>query len=407
MQKEPARPRENTVVEESPERLVEWVAARYGVSGASVRVARAPYRICPLGAHIDHQLGTVTAMALDRAVQVAFVPAPSREVRLSSLDFPGETCFDLGQIPDRQPGDWGNFARGAARILQRDYRLQRGIWGVTAGRLDAGGLSSSAAISVALLLAMEQANGVQVPPEKNVELALAIENDYLGLRIGILDQAAILLSRRHELTWVDCRDRSHRCIAPPGGEWGFAILIASSGRKQALVGTDYNRRVDECAAAAERLLRAAGRSAPPVLRNVRAEEYARHRHRLRGAPARRAEHFFGEMRRVAAGVDAWRQGDWLQFGRLVSESGRSSIENYECGCPPLVDLVQVLNATPGVLGARFSGAGFRGCCLALVDPAAAETAAEQAIREYRRRQPELADQAWCLICQSGPGAGLR
>ena len=392
--------------DEPASQLVQRVAARFGVAEDAVRVARAPYRICPLGAHIDHQGGTVTAMAVDRAVQVAFVPSTSTEVRLSSLDFPGETRFDLRRIPDRQAGDWGNFARGAARVLQRETPLRRGIWGLTAGRLDAGGLSSSAAISVALLLALEQANGCQVSPERNVELALAIEREYLGLRIGILDQAAILLSRRHELTWVDCQSRRHHRIAPPGGELGFAILIVASGLKQALVGTDYNRRVDECAAAAKLLLRAVGRDAAPLLRNVRPEEYAQHRHRLEAAPARRAAHFFGEMQRVAAGVEAWRQGDWPQFGRLVNESGRSSIENYECGCPPLIDLVRVLQATPGVRGARFSGAGFRGCCLALVDPAHAEQAAAHAIREYGRRQPELARQAWCLICQSGPGARL-
>ena len=177
-----------------------------------MRVVRSPYRICPLGAHIDHQLGPVTAMAIDRAVHVAYAPMLG-EVRLSSLDFPGEVAFSLAHVPDRRDGDWGKFARGAVRVLQQRYPLRSGIQGVTAGRLDGGGLSSSAAIGVALLLALEEANGLTtITRQENIALDLAIENEYLGLRIGILDQSAILLSRRDQLTYIDCRTREHELI---------------------------------------------------------------------------------------------------------------------------------------------------------------------------------------------------
>lgn len=383
------------------------VAERYGVPQAAVRVARAPYRICPLGAHIDHQLGIVTAMAIDRAVHVAFAAWPAPEVRISSRDFPGEVRFDLSRIPDRAGGDWGDYARGAARALGKGRELRTGICGITAGRLDGGGLSSSAAISVALLLALEHANLLNVSPEENIDLALAVENDYLGLRIGVLDQAAILLSRQGQLTWLDCLSREHRRLEAVGGPPPFSILVAFSGLKQALVATDYNRRVEECASAAATLLQAAGRpAAPAILRSVSPEEYAQHRGLLRSAPARRAAHFFGEMARVQAGIEAWQSGDLVRFGQLVTESGRSSVDNYECGCPPLVDLYQALIAAPGVFGARFSGAGFRGCCVALVDPRTADEAAAAVESQYRRRQPQLAEGAYTLICASGDGASL-
>ena len=388
------------------EHLRQSVVHRYGARADEVRVVRSPYRICPLGAHIDHQLGLVTAMAIDRAVHVAYVPATG-QVRLSSLDFPGDVAFSLDHVPDRCDGDWGNFARGAVRALQQRDPLRCGIHGVTAGRLDGGGLSSSAAIGVALLLALEDANSLAVTPQENIALDQAIENEYLGLRNGILDQSAILLSHRDQLTYLDCRSRELELIPALNLPEPLTVLIAFSGLKQALVGTDYNRRVDECRTAAATLLRAVGRpDAEPVLRNIEPDEYARCGDVLAGPPTRRAAHFFSEMQRVRAGVDCWRRGDLAEFGRLISASGESSIRNYESGCPPLVDLFEILVSCDGVSGARFSGAGFRGCCLALVAAGAAEQAAATVLRRYRERQPQLAEQAAVFVCRTDDGARI-
>ncbi len=387
--------------------LRQQVVDRYGVSPEEVRVIRSPYRICPLGAHIDHQLGAVTALAIDRAVHVAFAPSRSCEVVLSSCDFAGETRFRLDHIPARQDGDWGNFARGAALALQKQHVLRTGICGVTAGRLDGGGLSSSAAVGVALLLALENANELDVSAEENIELDRIIENEYLGLRNGILDQSAILLSRRGQLTFIDCLTRSYQRYSTSPERLPFSILIAFSGLKKALVTTDYNCRVDECAAAARALLQAVGRpESPHVLRSVTAEEYSERQHVLEGPPARRALHFFGEMARVQQGVHAWQAGDLRSFGRLMTESGRSSIDNYECGCPPLIDLYEILTGTPGILGARFSGAGFRGCCVALVEIEAGEEASDRVRYEYGRRHPELSRAGFTLLCRSADGAAI-
>jgi galactokinase len=125
---------------------------------------------------------------------------------------------------------------------------------------------------------------------------------------------------------------------------------------------------------------------------------------LQEAEAKRAAHFFSERRRVAQGVAAWQAGDLTGFGRLMTESGRSSIENYECGSPPLVALFEILVETPGVYGARFSGAGFRGCCVALVAIDKAAEAADWVARKYAERQPELAVDASVLLCDSDDGA---
>ncbi len=387
--------------------LREKLVERYGVPASRVRVVRAPYRICPLGAHIDHQLGPVTAMAIDQAVQVAFAPTDSKEMRLCSLDYPGEARFSLDNVPDKQPGDWGNFARGAVQALGQDHSLATGICGVTAGPFSAGGLSSSAAVSVALLLALEHANNVQVSKETNILLGQAIENEYLGLRSGILDQSAILLSKRDHLTIIDCESLQHELIPSHPTMPSYSILIAFSGLKKALVGTDYNRRVAECAEAATVLLHAVGRdSEKPVLRSVNTGEFDAHKHLLRGESARRAAHFFSEADRVREGAEAWRQGDLATVGHLMTASGESSIHNYECGSPPLVDLYEILVKTDGVYGARFSGAGFRGCCVALVEEATATEAAEHVRRSYVGRYPDLAEDAITVLCQSDDGARI-
>jgi galacturonokinase len=383
------------------------VIARHGATPGCVRVVRAPYRVCPLGAHVDHQLGPVTAMAIDRGVYLAYAPSGSGEVVVSSLDFPGVVRFGLGDVPGRHGDDWGNFPRGAARALSGRYPLGRGLVGVTAGRLHGGGVSSSAAVGVAFLLALEDVNGLRVPAAENIELARRIETDYLGLRIGILDPAAILLSRRGHLTRIDCRTAAHGLIPAAPGLPPWRVLLAFSGLRRALVGTDYNRRVAECAEAARTLLAALGREGgDPVLGDVAPDEYLAYRYLLRGAPARRAAHFFSEVERVRRGVEAWRSGDLAGFGALMTASGASSIHNYECGSPPLIDLYQTLIATEGVHGARFSGAGFRGCCVALVDSRAVDQAADRVGSIYRRMHPDLADHALIMACDSDDGAAL-
>lgn len=395
-------------MQESVELIRARVVQYYGVPREQVAVVVAPYRICPLGAHIDHQRGRVTAMALDRGVLLAFAPSDAPVVRVRSLDFPGEIAVHLADdVPPRQ-GDWGDYVRGAARVVRDEWPGQRGFVGITAGRVAEGGLSSSAAVCVAYLLALQQVNQIQVTAVKNIELAQQIENRYLGLQIGILDPSAILLSRANALTVIDCDNVAYELIERPAGTRCFDILIASSGLRKSLVQTDYNRRVEECAAAARQLLAAAGRpQALPHLRRVTVEEYQQYGRCLKGAAARRAAHFFSEMQRVACGAEAWSQGDLNAFGQLISESGASSIHNYQCGAPPLIDLYHILVKAPGVLGARFSGAGFRGCCLALVDSDHAEQAVRYVSDCYTRQHADLAREAWTMLCQPADGARVE
>ncbi|MCL4178163.1 MAG: hypothetical protein KJ072_10540 [Verrucomicrobia bacterium] len=393
-------------LESNRNRMVQELGSRYGIGRASARLVFAPYRICPLGAHIDHQLGPVTAMAIDQGVVLAYASVPACEVRLTSLDFPGEVRFELASPGTARRRDWGNYARGAVQVLARaGYRLGRGLVGVMSGPWSESGLSSSAAVGVACLLALEDANELRISPEANIGLDQAIENHYLGLRNGILDPSGILLSRKGQLTRIDCATAGHRLIPAPPSMSPWSILLAFSGLKKALVGTDYNRRVAECEAAARILLNAAGRGQElPLLGRVSEREYAAYRDRLPEPLDRRAAHFFSEVARVDHGCRAWERGDLGEFGRLMTASGESSIRNYECGSPPLVDLYEIMRGCEGVYGARFSGAGFRGCCVGLVDREAAVPAANAIRRAYAERHPELAPDAFVAICHSDDGA---
>jgi galactokinase/galacturonokinase len=347
-------------------------------------------------------------MAIDRGVAVAYAPREDSRVRAASAEFPGAVGFDLGDIPPPAAGEWGNFLRGAALVLRGE--LTRGADLFVAGELPIGGLSSSAAVAAGYLLALSGAGGLRLTAERCATLVHRVENEYVGLHSGLLDQSMILFARRERLLRLDCRSGEREYLPGGAAARGLplpAILVAHSGVTQALVGTGYNQRVAECREAASLLLEGAGLPAPAGgarLRDVPPEV-----HRTRGASlpaplARRAAHYFGEQERVAAGTAAWREGDLEGFGRLVAESGRSSIENYECGAPELVALYEALLEAPGVYGARFSGAGFRGACLALVHPPAFDAAAGAVREAYLRRFPQYGGSFGVFRCASGPPA---
>ncbi|MGH2351325.1 MAG: galactokinase family protein [Chloroflexota bacterium] len=417
-------------MQEAVARAAEGLATRFGRRrDGELRFVRSPYRICPLGAHVDHQDGVVTGMAIDQGVVVAFAGRDDTRVRAASADFPGDVSFDLQSIPPAISGDWGNFLRGAAAVLGATHRLSRGVDLFVVGQLPVGGLSSSAAVAIGYLLALEATNELSITPEANVRLVHRIENDYVGLHAGVLDQSMILFAQQDRLLRLDCRTgereyvtlgTSDADLSNPTSKDGqdtrkapplpVTIAVAYSGLSQALVGTGYNQRVAECREAATRLLGLAGIDQPPGgarLRDVPPAAYERHRAALPPELARRAAHYFGEQARVAEGTVAWRRGDLVRFGELVSQSGRSSIENYECGAPELIALYDALVGAPGVYGARFSGAGFRGACLALVDPGSFDAVVQRVRDRYLAGYPQYAETFGVFRCASGPGAGLR
>ena len=373
-------------------------------------VAFCPYRISPLGAHIDHQNGIINGLAIDRGIHIAYSRKHNGVVELQSLQFPKRAQFHVSSIEEEKVGDWADYCRGAAKMLGEKYKLTIGISAVIEGTLPIGGLSSSAAVIIAFLSALAAVNDIQLGDWETILMAKAAENKYVGVNCGKLDQSCEVLCRKNHLLYLDCKDDSYELIPLNPAMKPFQIAVLFSGLERSLASSAYNLRQDECKAAAYSLLAYAGmdygKFIDTRLRDVPAEVFEAYRDRLPENFRKRAAHYFSEFRRAEAGAEAWRRGDLDEYGRLIFASGKSSIENYECGCPELITLYSIMTETDGVYGGRFSGAGFKGCCMALIDPDRAEEIERTVADRYLRAYPALAGKYSFHLCESADGVKL-
>lgn len=358
-----------------------------------------PYRVCPIGAHVDHQHGLVTGFSINKGVDLWFNVREDTMVNLTSRTFDGDVSFDLSQPSQIRRYMWGDYVQGAKYALKKRFLLHHGIEGVVQGSLPIGGLSSSAAVLIAYVMALAQANGIELQPFEVVQIASEAEREYIGLSNGLLDQASIALGKKDNLLFLDCDTNEYRLI-PFGGQskkaedLPFEIGIFFSGLTRSLINSDYNLRVYECKTAAWNMLAYTEQPLKTFdktfLRNVPKETYEKTKDRMPARFARRAEHFYSEYRRVRQGVTAWETGNLELFGQLIFNSCESSIHNYECGSPELIAIYDIMRKLPGVYGGRFSGAGFKGACIALVNPAHKEEIEATMTKEYLNVFPEYA-----------------
>ncbi len=351
-----------------------------------------PYRVCPLGAHVDHQHGLVTGFAIDKGVDLWFNVRQDSSVNLISRSFDGDVTFDISAKVQIKEKNWGDYARGAKYALGKRCELHNGIDGVIQGSLPVGGLSSSAAVLIAYVMAFAKANGITLKPFEVVQIASEAEREYIGLNNGLLDQACIALIKKDNLLFFDCDSNEYRVIPKNPQMPDFEIGIFFSGLTRSLVNSDYNLRVFECKTAAWNML--AYNDQPlktfdkTFLRDIPKELYEKTKERMPARFARRAEHFYSEYRRVRQGMTAWETGNMKLFGKLSFDSCESSIHNYECGSPELIAIYEIMRSLPGVYGGRFSGAGFKGACIALVDPAYKEDIQKVLTEKYLEQFPE-------------------
>lgn len=354
-----------------------------------------PYRVCPIGAHVDHQHGLVTGFAINKGVDLRFSVRDDAQVNLSSLSFEGEVHIDLSKRSEVKEIHWGDYARGAKYALKKRFELSRGIDGVIQGSLPVGGLSSSAAVLIAYVMAFAEANGIRLKPFEVVQIASEAEREYIGLNNGLLDQACIALGKKDGLLFLDCDCNEWRIIKRNPKMPDFEIGIFFSGLTRSLVNSDYNLRVFECKTAAWNML--AYQNQPlksfdkTYLRDIPKETFDSTRDMMPLRFARRAEHFYSEYRRVRQGVTAWETGNLQLFGKLSFDSCESSIHNYECGSSELISIYNIIRSMQGVYGGRFSGAGFKGAVIALVDPRFKETIEKELTEKYLAEYPEYAE----------------
>ena len=373
-------------------------------------LAFCPYRISPLGAHIDHQYGKINGLALDKGIHIAYSPKHNGVVELKSLNFPKRAQFHVASIPDEKVGDWADHMRGAAKMLAEKYPLRMGLSAVIEGTLPVGGLSSSAAVIIAFLSALAKVNGIQLESWETIMMAKAAENKYVGVNCGKLDQSCEVLSRKDHLLYMDCKDDSYELIPLNPAMKPFKIAVLFSGLERSLATSAYNLRQDECKAAAYSLLAYAGmdygKFIDTRLRDVPADVFEMYKDRLPENFRKRATHYFSEIARAEAGAEAWRKGDLDEYGKLVFASGKSSVEIYECGCPELITMYNIMTETEGIYGGRVSGAGFQGCCMALIDPDKAEEIERTVTDRYLKVYPELTGKYSFHLCDSADGVKL-
>ena len=368
-----------------------------------------PYRVCPLGAHVDHQHGVVTGFAIDKGVSIEFEPTEDGSIYMTSKNFPGVIQFHVDDEPEREM-DWGDFLRGAVIVLSQKYPLTKGIRGVIEGTLPIGGLSSSAAVILTYLNALCRANEIHLTPQGIIDMAIRIERNYIGVNVGKLDQSCEVYCKENCLLVLDTLDDSGRNIPFSKDMPPFEIMIMFSGVERSLAGSAYNARVDECKSAAYAIKAFSGmdygKYADTYLRDVPEGVYNAYKDKLPESFAKRAKHYYSEQQRVEDGVEAWKKGDLVTFGKMMFASGRSSIENYEAGSKQLTRLQDIIEHVDGVYGGRFSGAGFNGCSMALIDPAKREQIVEQVTREYLEAFPELTGKFSIHICNTANGVEL-
>ena len=373
-------------------------------------VAFCPYRISPLGAHIDHQFGKINGLAIDKGIHMAYRPKQNGIIELQSLNFPKRAQFHVNSVPEYKEGDWADHLRGATKMLGEKYPLHVGLSGVIEGSLPIGGLSSSAAVIICFLSALCKVNDIHLMPMEMIMTAKAAENQYVGVNCGKLDQSCEVLSKKDHLLYLDTKDDSFELIPTAETMKPYKIAILFSGLERSLANSKYNLRQDECKAAAYALMGYAGMDygtfAETRLRSVPVEVFETYKDRLPELWRRRATHYYTEFARAEAGAELWRKGDLEGYGQLVFASGKSSIANYECGCDELKKLYEIMVSTKGIYGGRFSGAGFKGCCMALIDPEYAEEIEAEVTAEYLRAYPALEGKYSFHLCESANGVEL-
>ena len=360
-----------------------------GRFGAPVQwMVAAPGRVNLIGEHVDYNDGFVLPMAIQRHVVIAAAPAGAKQsgkasvVTLASTRQEQAITIDLSQ-PIR-PGEptWGNYARGIiAAFIERGVSVPPFNALIAANLPTGGGLSSSAAIEVAVATLLESITGHKLDPRDKALLCQHAEHTFAGVPCGIMDQFACTLGKRDHLLLLDCRSLDLTYV--PFNDPDVTLLVIDSKVKHELAGGEYARRRRDCE-------RATARLGVSSLRDLSMDELKAGRSKLSPTEYRRARHVVGEILRTQAAAVAIAAGDWRIVGQLMYESHESLRDDYEVSCDELDLIVELARGFKGeaedaVLGCRMTGGGFGGCAVCLVRTDAVDAVTRHIEAEYERR----------------------
>jgi galactokinase len=336
-------------------------------------VVRAPGRVNLIGEHTDYNDGFVLPLAIDRAVWIALRSRADRQVLVQSLDFTDSFDFPLDSLT-RSVGGWEEYVKGVAWALQQASHKLCGWEGVIAGDVPVGaGLSSSAALELAVARAFSAVSDLPWDAASMARLGQRAENEWVGVRCGIMDQMISAAGRAGHALLIDCRSLHTEAVPFPPGT---AVVVLDTSTRRGLVDSAYNERRGQCEAAA----RAFG---VPALRDVSAERFQTESGRLDELTRRRARHVVTENERTLQAAEAMRRGDAIAVGRLMNESHASLRDDFTVSSRMLDIMVDCGRSHSACLGIRMTGAGFGGCSVSLIRADQAESFTSTVAARYQ------------------------
>jgi len=361
-------------------RVVEAFRRRFGESPSLI--VRSPGRVNLIGEHTDYNDGFVLPMAIDRAVWLALRGRDDANVLVESLEEPEPADFSLRSLEYSDDG-WAEYAKGMTKMLQGAGHDLSGWEGVLTSDLPIGsGLSSSAALEMAVGFAFAAVSGFPFDGVEMARLGQRAENEWLGAKTGIMDQMISANGKAGFALLIDCRDLSMQPVPLPDET---AVLIMDTMTRHSHTSSGYNDRRESC----ERVASFFGVS---HLRDVSMDEFEARASALDDVSMRRARHVLGENDRVLASVEAMRAGDAETFGRLMNASHSSLREDFEVTNEELDVMAEIARVQGGCFGARMTGGGFGGCVVALVEREKMAKVEAAVVREYESetgRTPEV------------------
>ena len=358
------------------------------------RVYRAPGRVNLIGEHTDYNDGLVMPAAIDLWTFVAVTPRADGLLSLHSLNLDDTRSLDPAALAPQ--GDWTDYVAGVVWALRRAGVHTPSVSIAVRSDLPLGaGLSSSAALEVAVACALLDHAGVTLDRLTVARLCQQAENEFVGARCGLMDQFAVTHGRQDHALVLDCRSLTFTEIQLPPA---VKLVICNTMIKHAHAAGDYNRRRHECEAAVQQLRR----TVPSIrsLRDVSVEEFTAHEADLPAVQMRRVRHVLSENQRVSLAALALAHGDLSAVGALMAASHRSLRDDYEVSCRELDLMVELSVQCRGVHGARMTGGGFGGCTINLVAEDATDLFAAHVGRQYLEQTgitPEI------LVCAAADG----
>jgi len=360
--------------------------------------SRAPGRVDLMGSHTDYNLGYVMTMTIDRDTWIAARPRDDRKVAIYSLDVDGGGEFDLDQIEHDAAAPWTNYVRGIAKYLQAAGYSLTGFDGFVHSTVPFGsGVSSSAALEMAVGVMFQLVSSVQIDPVQMALIGQQAENKFVGVNSGILDQYSSAMGQAGCALLLDCKHLTSRSV--PIAE-SLHVVICDTRAKRTLAGTEYGERRAQC----EQGVRLLQQWNPDIaaLRDTTLEQFASHEKELPHIVARRCRFIIEENQRVLDLAEALSTVDTVRLNQLFAASYAGARDQYEIGAPAMEVMMRAMLSGPGVVAARQAGAGFGGCLVALVQQSRVEAFADRVTRAYAA---EMAIEPKVYPVQAAPGAG--